>query len=1555
MSNYLIYLIRKAGSGPSPVVWSANFLPFRIVHIVCGAARLGIRDCRMGRNPQGWRLWTSALCLGAVASLALAVDVHAQQLRRMPGGRVLQVKPTESANEDNAENVFVPADRETLRKLSDAKSLLAEGRFGEAVRNLGALLDGAEDYFFQPDKQSPMHRSLKAESQRLIGGLPREGRELYELQYGARARQLLDEALKAADATRMAEVSRRFFHTKAGRQATFLLGMDHFSHGRALASALLLQRLCEGGSVEEFEPTLSLTLATAWLQTNMPKKASEALQSLRQRSPDVHLEIGGRQVAFWSQGAEPVRWLVDLIGQPTAEGPSETDEWLMFRGDPARNTSVAGGAPLMNLRWHVSASEDPTTETALEQQQKEYAEQGIVKLPALHPLAVGDVLLMRTLVNLLAVDLKTGKRLWEVPVDDPVDVNPSDPEVQQSSRVVIAAQRAWGDLTFGTLSSDGRYVFSIEDLKTEASSYTFRNFGGRRIVLNPALNMSGDQNGMTNRLAAHDIRTGKLKWHLGGPAGQHALRLAETFFLGPPLPLLGHLYVLGETKNEIRLMALDAATGDLIWSQQLALAEQSVAQDSLRRCAGVSPSYSEGMLICPTGNGAIVAVELATRSLLWGYCYSQDRGLRRANGFSSAGIHDNEPRWGDGSVTIAEGRVLITPIESEWLYCLSLTDGSLLWKVPRADACYLACVDGNRVVLAGKRNVRALNMADGKPAWGGRPVALPANAGPSGRGFVSDGRYYLPLTTAEVAEIDLANGRMIGTAKSRVGNVPGNLICHGGLIVSQVAHGVDTYFQIDVVRKSVEQRLAANPNDAEALSLRGEVLLDAGQRAEAIAAFRRAYATVPEQRTRELLREALLEGLKSDFAAYRGQLAEVEGLVDDPAQKAALLRVMIDGLRRSGDLWTAFETTEKLIDLEAGTPPYDQVDKNVSVRRDRWVQGRLLDLRRAADGELAERMDRAVERRVELARKAKGIDALRQSLGYFGSLAVSAAVREELVTRMRSEGKLLEAELWTKDPPKATAAVDDKPWPTGKVEATVVATRTTRPNAYGRSAVEFRGPTAPFFRDLSLQFDNSRRTLVAYDGWGQERWQLSLSEGAQHENFYSAGAPRAEVEGHLLLLFQGTKLVAVDTTAASGKAGPRVVWSQDVANSKAGSVRVLGVGAPRVLPALPWRVQAQLGVMGQQLAAVTRRYVCFQRFHNLVAVDPANGETLWMRQDLPPNCMLFGDEQFLVVLPPDRDEAMLLRAVDGELLGTRRIPRIARRPVRTENNSLFFSRLDDSCLSSIGHKLLLWWPEGNRRTLTLIDPLEQRDAWNESRSFAGKARACVLGNEAVGVLEPDGRFVLIGLHDGRTIADVQLQPEPNLQEIFLLSSQGQYFLVTRRSPLVARTIRQQPIPGCSVEQIEQGRVYALDANGKLQWPAPVELKDQGLLLNQPSRLPVLTFINQSYVQKPNGEGRSSVSLLCVDKRSGRTLYGGTFGNPTSLFQVTGAEKTNTVNLIMQQKTVTLKFTQEPISAAATAGERPSAKPVEKKPSLWESLQKALRGTSQTEKEDEEEP
>ncbi len=365
--------------------------------------------------------------------------------------------------------------------------------------------------------------------------------------------------------------------------------------------------------------------------------------------------------------------------------------------------------------------------------------------------------------------------------------------------------------------------------------------------------------------------------------------------MSPPLPLLGSLYAMAEFKEqELRLVALSAENGSLLWSQQLAVVDPPVTQDSDRRNAGATPSYADGVLVCPTAAGAVVAIDLTTRSLLWGYQYPKfqqgptDRLNAARFGFYAGSERRANEHWVDGTVTIADGRVLITPVESDQMYCLDLATGKELWKQNRDDNLYVACVHDGRVILVGRKGIGARNLSDGETAW--PDLDLPGDSMPSGRGFYSGNDYYLPLTTAEVARIDLRTGRLVERARSRSGAIPGNLICFRDAIISQGADAVDAYYQLEPLKQRVAAELKARPDDPQALAALAVVKLDQQLLPEAIDLYRRAYTARPDDTLRDQLVETMLEGLRVDFAAHRGSIGELDRLIESRDHRLAFLR-----------------------------------------------------------------------------------------------------------------------------------------------------------------------------------------------------------------------------------------------------------------------------------------------------------------------------------------------------------------------------------------------------------------------------------------------------------------------------------------------------------------------------------------------------------------------------------------------------------------------------------------------------------------------------------------
>jgi hypothetical protein len=270
-----------------------------------------------------------------------------------------------------------------------------------------------------------------------------------------------------------------------------------------------------------------------------------------------------------------------------------------------------------------------------------------------------------------------------------------------------------------------------------------------------------------------------------------------------------------------------------------------------------------------------------------------------------------------------------------------------------------------------------------------------------------------------------------------------------------------------------------------------------------------------------------------------------------------------------------------------------------------------------------------------------------------------------------------------------------------------------------------------------------------------------------------------------------------------------------------------------------------------------------------------------------------------------------------------------------------FTHLEEFSLATFGRQLLLWWPEGGARTLTLIDPLEGRDVW-PGKKFPNDARCSVVNDEVVGIMQKDGRFVLIHLPDGKTIADVKLEAEPLLNDITLMASGGKYYLLTQSLPDgKSPPVSIQPMPSCVRKPIHRGRLYAFDEQGKQFWAKPTVIENQFLLLDQPDRLPVISFACQTYKQRANGTSRQKMSLLAIDKRNGAVAYKASFPNSMGILDFKGDEATKTIELVMQQTSVKLTFTDKPLPPPESAKEADKAKANEKKGNLLQSFQRMI--------------
>jgi outer membrane protein assembly factor BamB len=1458
----------------------------------------------------------------------------------------------------DVENKFLPAPRNLLQRLTRARQAISAQRYNVAVEELGAILapdgddfldlDVDQDYFITPQNAGGAMPSLKTEAQRIIGAMPTAGRDLYELRYGAAARAELDEAMRADDITRLTEVTRKYFHTRAGYEATLLLGRRHLDEGRPLAAAFCFQRLSDNSqALRLFDPELSLLLATCWLYADAREQAEETLLALKRRQPDAELRVGDSTVRLFRDDRQSVAWLEQTLGRFGSWQLGDQDQWVVFRGDPGRNARTSGGVPLIQYRWRVPTTNDPTDEQLVQDFSRQNIGSSSALLPSLQPLAVRDVVLMRTPRRLFAVDFVTGKRVWEFPWDDSPDELAQQSQDLQTSRsnpsprMTELTERLWKDAAYGQVSSDGESVFLLSEL----------SFAGTSGVQN-FIQQGGFQQFNANWPKSHNklvslslAREGALQWVVGGEDGEDEPRLAGAFFLGVPLPVMGQLYVLAEISGEIRLVVLDPRTGRLQWQQQLAHVDTlTIQSDISRRLAAATPSFADGILVCPTSAGAVVAVDISNRSLLWGFQYPVPMTATNLNRFpgNRGGIRNSsEESWADATVTISEGRVLLTPVESGEMHALDLLTGRPLWNPrKREEGLYVGCIHKNLALVVGKSNLQAIDMRTGEEAWS-NPISL-EDAQPGGRGFYSDNYYYLPTSDARLLKIDLEEGAIVDQQETRV--PLGNLICYRDQILSQGVDWLIAFYQSDPLRSEVAARLEKDPEDRWALARHCELLLQDGKTKEAIETMWTSHELDPEDDVlRTLLVDTYLESLGDDFPTYADRIGDLEPLIDQPAQRMAFLRLLSQGLERSGDLAGAFDAVMRLADQQQDVGPQafvsslgnstlERIDRRWHVGRDRWIQGRIASLLRAAEAaqedDLRAAWDQQIAARYQEVQGRPGRGELRRFIEQFSSHPEADAARRDYAQILFQDQEWLAAEVQLAslvDRPGSSAAESaselmaqlldplrasseqDFDWPYGRVETEVLSPTDAGPAPAQRpSIIPLRDSAGPWPTGTTLILDGRMNVIQVVDRYGRLTQQIPLQSQRTASIGASATSAQAKALGHLVIVSLPQEILAINLLRSAEETGEAILWRQDVSenilptSSRGVNNKMLrhpwshtGV---RAVPSDGTQARVPLGHIGP----VTRHGVCFQRFRELVCVDPLTGETVWTREGIERGADLFGDEEFLFVVPYDQEEAQVLDAATGEWLGKRPIEKLEKR------------------WATRGRNVLAWREEEDQLFLKLYDVWSQQVLWEER--FSNGARGELIGEEEVAVLSPSGELVVVSLTAGRERFRQQLREISNLAYLHVQPSRERYLVLAGFAMNAPQRITLISPNNCT--PVLQGQLYSLDPeDGTFQWSRPAEIEQFAVPLLQPVEAPA--FVLMRNITYRMNQSRQVGSLLCIDKRDGRLLHlENELSRPTAAYQIVADPGSGQMQVTLGAQSVThalrLRFTDQPTPPAPPA-------------------------------------
>jgi outer membrane protein assembly factor BamB len=868
-------------------------------------------------------------------------------------GPLPQIRPQPGFSQQRADSTFFPRNRELTRILARAEESITEKRYSDAVQYLQSVLDTvdreADAFFVKPssDGSEQVNISIRSYAQSLLASLPSDGRKAYELLVGPSARELLERGIESGKTTPIEAAARRYPLTKAGRQAGLMLARLNMDRNEPMEAALQYSRLMKF----DRNPKAEITLQTAlcWAQAKLPDAATRVLLELRERSDSI--QIGQQNVRLFARGEDPLGWLESTLRTAVPGPPRTVNQWDRPFGNAERN---AQGAPLTTIGdslWSTSLFDvvdvDDNVKAHMEQFAVQFTPQfeaGVGRrMPIGQPLVVGDKVIYRAYGKLQAVSLAIGELAWESATLDPAISNviryqeqpPTDNRIRRpvtSTLNNLFDQRAWRDLTTATISSDGRHVFSIEEVGLAS--------GGMMSIRN-----SSTQSASTfNLLRAYDVESGKTVWQVGGELRDKSSSMAGYFFLGPPLLLGDRLYILAEMQEQILLLALreeqDVDNRWLVrpvWSLVIANSGTSIAADLVRRLSGISPTYADGKLICPTSAGACVAVDLVDRTPVWGYQYKQPApGMLRGR---SATGRVSQPGWLESTARVAGNVVVLTPSDFDEIHCLDLATGRRLWKQQHQDRRYVAAADSERIVIVCNSRVEALDPRTGELLWetslGDELVAA--------CGVMEGDRYHIPLATGKLATLKMTNGRIL----SKVGNiVSGNLISTDRALLSLSPVVLAAYPS----RADTGRRL--NSSDAvtpDALVQKAVYQLQHGDIEPSLVNLRKAIE-LDEDRpisrrsssARELLRDTLLAGLRVDSTNSKS-LEELGRLLANDDSEAAREAAWHLAVLNVGRLMTAnryADAFRELLDAADSKSPFIQmmqVDAKRQIRFDRWL------------------------------------------------------------------------------------------------------------------------------------------------------------------------------------------------------------------------------------------------------------------------------------------------------------------------------------------------------------------------------------------------------------------------------------------------------------------------------------------------------------------------------------------------------------------------------------------------------------------------------------------
>jgi len=1489
--------------------------------------------------------------------------------------------------------------------LTRAQDELAAGNTVEGLAYLQSLLDQSQDSFvWRGSVATPV--SARHEAAQILSSLDSSALSTYQRMQGPQAKQLLAEARRTNSRELYAELGRRFYHTAAGFEAVDWLSTRWLDHGHFSLAAQSFSALASATvHSHRITPALRRKAAVAQRLSRASSRATPPIQQISAsgthppnrtvlpaayRTAKISVEPQHAVASDWSAAMEIAQ--PRFAEHPTAPYPQPIWNRPLWEGQNSR------------LEQLITDWEKRQTETL---RPVAVANFGIVVGDRV---IVRDLEAIRALdlrTGEPTWNYNSTTSLAKAVLNAQSKHNGTK-GVATHVRTPDSLQRVYaGNSTLGSLTSDGQRVYAVDFMemiplssgsarhrRTENSSGRVTKAVSREanrliaLELNPSLagtnqanepvwsiggavgapnwffRMDQNDDGLVSRREFHgetpqfraldgddDGIIRRSEADAGSQGGEAERVLAGHFFLGPPLPVGGMLFALTEWDRQLNLVCLESTTGSLLWRQGLGFVERPIHEDPHRYPLACSLCFGEGIVVCPTHLGAVVAVDTQTGSLLWAYDYSDRTGSqtrRWSRGLQSFGHSGfaTVPR-------IKDRRVVLLPRRSAFIHCIDLHTGEQLWKVRRDDAEYIGALTDDLVLIVGRQFCRGLSLQTGSQQWSTR-LGMP-----SGRGILAKRTYLLPLQAGRVATLDVATGQEIGfalvdsTLPSADGSSaekmkettkgtnsppllrPGNLVAGSDVILSVGCRRLVAFPQAAALLRDVSDNMEPDSVSTDDMLLAGELELVLGNLEKAkphlLASCSMPLPSLRRRHAETLARELLYLQLHSGHAEQEAILNQLGRFSRTPPQRGRYLIQRAEYQLRNRRFDELLQATREFAQLDLTEPLPMADDPTHLVSAASWIPSVLGRVPDYFDNRELKRVQQQVDRAQRLALQSSDVEQVKQFLAAYTHWHQAEVLRTDLARQFIQDRRYQEAEFLLlanrSSSDRRTVAVATwclvNLWHRLGLSEKAAALMVELEERYADVLLDdgraVRRHIAGFPRDslTGIAFERLKfpdraisRVRIVEERWTSTEPKLQEAFGQYRRHFLTPH----DTPFHLL--DKGTsdssRIAMIDrqTGFVTGHVSvpAKHFYAPWSCNSQTG--HLFPLGSERTMNGISlidhqnekpfWTTVAkQIGSQKEimRVGPSGPTYCTFQSRHDLFVVEPATGKVLWQRTDLDPkgglysgtNSGLFGDENVLVYFSSDRTSYSVYRTTTGE--------------------ELRYGKLDDDAgmkRIAFGRKLFYISHDPSGKRFRIWDP------WRDQLVFdvpvTGTEHSAVTPDNELALVLPPNRLKILDVVRDETLLDVEFDPGmlQNLSAVRAFRDHDRYYINLDRGvrqPQSRTYNRHATNTFLPIVDI-QGDLYAVDrSQGRILWKR--SFPPRSIVRTPHVRLPFL--VTMSRLRDRWNGSRQSLLIEAVDAATGDTL--GLKDNiyPNRIVQLACEPERGRVELHGMKSTIILEF------------------------------------------------